>query len=101
MKGGLNLEIPEDRLISLIELASTKKRWTNQGKTTPRRCSQAGEDVMSILIFLHEVTVPRAQLEECSGKLTGLRGEGEKAEITVMGIQLCNPLLEHYFTRGS
>jgi hypothetical protein len=56
---------------------------------------------MSILIFLHEVTVPRAQLGECSGKLTGLRGEGEKAEITVMGIQLCNPLLEHYFTRGS
>jgi hypothetical protein len=54
---------------------------------------------MSILIFLHEVAVPRAQLEECSGKLTGLRDEGEKAEITIMGIQLCNPLLEHHFAR--
>jgi len=54
---------------------------------------------MSILIFLHEVTVPRAQLEECSGKLTGLRDEGEKAEITVVAIQPCNPLLEDYFTR--
>jgi hypothetical protein len=41
---------------------------------------------MSILIFLHEVAFPRAQLEECSGKLTGLRDEGEKAVITVVGI---------------
>jgi hypothetical protein len=39
-------------------------------------------------------------LEELSGKLTGLRDEGEKAEITAVGIQLCNPLFEHYFTRG-
>lgn len=48
---------------------------------------------MSILIFLYDLTVPREQLEEWSGKLTGLRDKGEKAKITVVEIQLCNPLL--------
>jgi hypothetical protein len=45
-----------------------------------------------------EEAAPRAQLEEWSGELTGLRDERGKAGIMVVGIQLCNPLLEHYFT---
>ena len=41
--------------------------------------------MVSILTFLHKVTVQRAQLEGWSGKLTGLRDKREKAEITVVG----------------
>jgi hypothetical protein len=60
MKDELNLEIQEDGLISLTEWASPEKKVDKPGEDSSRRCSQAGVGVVSILIFLHEVTGPRA-----------------------------------------
>jgi ADP-sugar diphosphatase len=64
MKDELDLEVPKDKLINLIELAIPEKKVEKPGETTQ--------------IFLYKVTVPRAQLEEWTGKLTGLRDKGEK-----------------------
>jgi ADP-sugar diphosphatase len=65
MKDELDLEIPEERLINSTELAIPEKKVDKPGETTPRAMfpSARGCDEY-IQIFLHEVTVPRAQLEE-------------------------------------
>jgi ADP-sugar diphosphatase len=80
MKDELGLEISEDdRLINLTELAIPEKKVEILGETTPRAIfPSAGGCDEYIQIFLHEVKVPRAQLDEWMGKLTGRRDEGEK-----------------------
>ena len=47
MKDELDLEISEDTLINLIELAIPEEKVEKPGETIPR-CSQAREVVMSI-----------------------------------------------------
>lgn len=79
MKDELDLEIPEDKLINLTELAIPEKNVDRPGEATPRAMfPSAGGCDENIQIFLHEMTVPRAQLKEWKGRLTGLRDEGEK-----------------------
>jgi hypothetical protein len=79
MKDELDLEILEERLINLTELAIPEKNVDKLEETTPRAMfPSAGGCDEYIQIFLHQMTVPRAQLEEWTGKLTGLRDEGEK-----------------------
>ena len=56
-----------------------QKEIEKPGEITPRAMFlSAGGCDEYIQIFLYEITVPRAQLEEWTGKLTGLREEGEK-----------------------
>lgn len=66
-------------MTNLTELVIPEKRVEKLEETTPRAMfpSAGGYDEY-IQIFLHEMAVPRAQLEEWTGKLTGLRDEGEK-----------------------
>jgi hypothetical protein len=78
MKQELDLEIPEEKLINLTELAIPEKK-VELGEITPRAMfPSAGGCDEYIQIVLHEMAVPRAQLKEWTGKLTGLRDEGEK-----------------------
>lgn len=78
IKQELGLEIPEEQLINLTELAMPEKKMKELGEATLRAIFlSAGGCDEYIQIFLHEVKVPRAQLEEWTGKLTGLRKEGE------------------------
>jgi 8-oxo-dGTP pyrophosphatase MutT (NUDIX family) len=79
IKQELGLEIPEEQLINLTELAIPEKKMEELGEATPRAMfPSAGGCDEYIQIFLHEVKVPRAQLKKWTGKLTGLREEGEK-----------------------
>ncbi|KAG4426903.1 hypothetical protein IFR05_017614, partial [Cadophora sp. M221] len=40
-----------------------------------------------IPIFLHEKRIPREQLKEWTGKLTGLRSEGEKITLKLVKLE--------------
>lgn len=73
----LGLRIPEDELINLSELAMQD---VGDGiEDVPKAIfPSAGGCDEYIPIFLHEKRVPREQLKEWTGKLTGLRDEGEK-----------------------
>jgi 8-oxo-dGTP pyrophosphatase MutT (NUDIX family) len=73
----LGLKIPEDELVNLSELAIDED--TKEGERLPRAMfPSAGGCDEYIPIFMHEKRVPRGQLKEWEGKLTGLRDEGEK-----------------------
>jgi hypothetical protein len=79
IKDELDLEIPEDKLINLTELAIPEKNVNKPGEATPKAMfPSAGGCDEYIQIFLYEMTVLRAQLKEWKGKLIGLRDEGEK-----------------------
>jgi ADP-sugar diphosphatase len=79
----IGLEIPEDELINLSELAIPEGGVG--GETSPRAMfPSAGGCDEYIPIFLHEKRVPREQLSEWTGKLTGLREEGEKVRFPLL-----------------
>lgn len=73
----IGLEIPEDELINLSELAIPACHEGEEQSPRAMFPSAGGCDEY-IPIFLHEKRVPREQLDEWTGKLTGLRSEGEK-----------------------
>lgn len=76
IKEEIGLEIPEEELVNLSELAIPEKEGE---EICPRAVfPSAGGCDEYIPIFLHEKRVPRVQLGEWSGRLTGLRDEGEK-----------------------
>jgi 8-oxo-dGTP pyrophosphatase MutT (NUDIX family) len=79
----LGLKIPEDELVNLSELAIHED--AGKGERLPRAMfPSAGGCDEYIPIFLHEKRVPRGQLKEWEGKLTGLRDEGEKVCATLI-----------------
>jgi ADP-sugar diphosphatase len=67
---GLNISVNE--LINLSELAIPK------GESPRAMFPSAGGCDEYVPIFLYEKRIPREQLKEWSGKLTGLRDEGER-----------------------
>ncbi|KAL1865644.1 hypothetical protein VTK73DRAFT_5118 [Phialemonium thermophilum] len=88
----LGLEIPARELTCLSELAGqrdgTKREEGEEGleaEGLPRAVfpSPGGSDEY-IPIYLHERRVPRAQLGEWTGRLTGLRDEGEKITLKLV-----------------
>ncbi|KAL2064218.1 hypothetical protein VTL71DRAFT_4712 [Oculimacula yallundae] len=86
IKEELGLEIPEDELVNLSELAIP------EGKEGEEICPRAmfpsaGGCDEYIPIFLHERRVPREQLGEWTGKLTGLRSEGEKITLKLVKLE--------------
>jgi 8-oxo-dGTP pyrophosphatase MutT (NUDIX family) len=69
------LKIPKDELINLSELAIPKEAAGDSPRgmfPSPGGCDEY------IPLFLYEKRIPREQLKEWTGKLTGLRDEGEK-----------------------
>lgn len=85
IKEELGMDIKEDELINLTELVIPEN--APGGEETPRAMfPSAGGCDEYIPLFLCEKRIPREQLKEWTGKLTGLRDEGEK--ITLKLVQL-------------
>ncbi|KAH6712269.1 NUDIX family hydrolase-like protein [Leptodontidium sp. MPI-SDFR-AT-0119] len=82
----IGLDIPEDELINLSELAIPA--CADGEEQSPRAMfpSPGGCDEY-IPIFLHEKRIPREQLKEWAGKLTGLRSEGEKITLKLVKLE--------------
>ncbi|OCK82679.1 NUDIX family hydrolase [Lepidopterella palustris CBS 459.81] len=94
------LEVPESKLINLTELAlagttttpstqgskpgnsaNLKEKLQNAMYPSPGACDEF------IPLFLYQKRVPRSQLDEWRGKLTGLRDEGEKITIKLVRLE--------------
>lgn len=88
IKEELGLDIPEDELINLSELAIPEDEGEGEREVNPRAIfPSAGGCDEYIPIFLHEKRVPREQLKEWTGKLTGLREEGEKITLKLVKLE--------------
>ena len=84
IKEELGLDIPEDELVDLTELAIPD----DTVEELPRAIfPSAGGCDEYIPLFLHEKRVPREQLKEWTGKLTGLRDEGEKITLKLVKLE--------------
>lgn len=81
IKEELGLDIPEDELVNLTELAIPGAG--DEGLPRAMYPSAGGCDEC-IPLFLHEKRVPRATLSEWTGRLTGLRDEGEKITLKLV-----------------
>jgi ADP-sugar diphosphatase len=96
------LQVPESELINMSELAMANAT-TTPPRTSQQHNSQHGERVVENLqkamypspgacdefipLFLYQKRVPRSQLDEWRGKLTGLREEGEKITIKLAKLE--------------
>ncbi|KAL3423997.1 NUDIX domain-containing protein [Phlyctema vagabunda] len=88
IKEELGLEIPEDELTNLTEMAIPKHSGRDDEEELPKAIfPSAGGCDEYIPIFLHEKRVPRVQLQEWTGKLTGLRDEGEKITLKLVKLE--------------
>ncbi|KAL8874579.1 MAG: hypothetical protein Q9174_000106 [Haloplaca sp. 1 TL-2023] len=85
------LEVPGKDLLNMTELAISPSSGTNENLQRGVYPSPGGCDEF-IPIFLWQKRVPRGQLQQWQGKLTGLREHGEK--ITLMLCPL-NQLWKH------
>ena len=83
------LEIPSSELINLTELVfapQVLQEETQEQLQAGVYPSPGGSDEY-IPIFLWQKRVPREQLNEWSGKLTGLRNEGEKITLRLARLE--------------
>ncbi|KAK0628242.1 hypothetical protein B0T17DRAFT_588437 [Bombardia bombarda] len=90
----LGLEIPQEELINLSDMAfpaaaAAAAAATTEGKEKNENLPQAmfpsaGGCDEYIPIFMHERRVPREQLGEWTGRLTGLREHGEKITLKLV-----------------
>lgn len=87
IKEELHLEIPESQLRCLSDMAAGKNE-SIEGEGLPSAMyPSAGGCDEYIPIYMHEHRVPRAQLKEWTGKLTGLRDEGEKITLKLVKME--------------
>ena len=77
----IGLVIKEDELVNLSALAEAAP--SEEGLPAAMFPSAGGCDE-HITIYSYEKRIPRSQLQEWSGKLTGLRGRGEKITLKVV-----------------
>lgn len=81
----LGLEIPATELTDLSKLAlgpgRAQEDLANAVYPSPGACDEF------IPIFMHERRVPREQLKEWTGKLTGLREHGERITLKLVRMQ--------------
>lgn len=80
----LGLTIKEDELTCLSELAAPAE--SEEGLAEAMFPSAGGCDEY-LTIYSHERRIPREQLKEWSGKLTGLRSHGEKITLKVVPLK--------------
>lgn len=86
IKEELGMEIREDELINMTELAIPES--SGAAEETPRAMfPSAGGCDEYIPLFLCEKRIPREQLKEWTGKLTGLRDEGEKITLKLVKLE--------------
>ncbi|KAI9743390.1 MAG: hypothetical protein M1818_003236 [Claussenomyces sp. TS43310] len=82
----LGLEIPEEQLTNLTELSIL--HGDEKGERIPRAVfPSAGGCDEYIPIFMHTRRVPRSQLKEWTGRLTGLRDHGEKITLKLVRLE--------------
>jgi ADP-sugar diphosphatase len=80
------LSIPEEELVDMTSLASLPPNQAGEGLhagiyPSPGACDEF------IPVFLNQKRVPRDQLKEWQGKLTGLRDEGEKITLKLVPLK--------------
>ncbi|GJN69484.1 hypothetical protein PCL_02045 [Purpureocillium lilacinum] len=84
MEEELGITIQEDELVCLSELAApSETEGINEGLPQAMYPSAGGCDE-HITIYSYERRIPRDQLREWSGRLTGLRDHGEKITLKVV-----------------
>lgn len=81
IKEELGLEIPESELVDLTALAVPDD---GEERLPQMMFPSAGGCDEGIALFLHERRVGRGTLREWTGKLTGLRDEGEKITLKLV-----------------
>lgn len=86
IKEELGLEILSAELTCLSDLAMPVTSGPSKGLPRATFPSAGGCDEY-IPIFMHERRVPRAQLRDWTGKLTGLRDSGEKITLKLVKMQ--------------
>ncbi|GKT62536.1 NUDIX domain-containing protein [Colletotrichum tofieldiae] len=89
IKEELGLEIHESELACLSELAGTGRSVDNEideGLAEAMYPSAGGCDEF-VTLYSHERRISRGQLEEWSGKLTGLRDHGEKITLKLVAMK--------------
>jgi ADP-sugar diphosphatase len=86
MQEELGLEIRDDELTCLSELANPQSETAEADEEDLPKAMypSAGGCDEHVTIYVHERRVPRAQLKEWSGKLTGLRDHGEKITLKIV-----------------
>lgn len=86
MQEECGLEIHEDQLTCLSELAGAGRAAEEEGdeRLAEAMFPSAGGCDEFITIYSHERRIPREQLKEWSGKLTGLRDHGEKITLKIV-----------------
>ncbi len=86
IKEELGIEIPELELLNLSELAIPKA--VEGGDRLPQAMfpSGGGSDEY-VPIFLHQMRVKRETLNGWTGKLTGLREQGEKISLKLVRLE--------------
>lgn len=79
----LGITIHEDELTCLSELASPNADGVDEGLAAAMFPSAGGCDE-HVTMYSHERRIPRGQLRDWSGRLTGLRSHGEKITLKVV-----------------
>ncbi|RAL64859.1 hypothetical protein DID88_001455 [Monilinia fructigena] len=83
----LGWTIPADELTNLSELAIGDEA-NKEGETLPRAMfPSAGGCDEFVQIFLHEKKISREELKKITGKLTGLRDDGEKITLKLVKLE--------------
>lgn len=81
------MKVTNSDLLDMTKLAfSDSEPSTGESLQMATYPSPGGSDEF-IPIFLHQRRIPRAQLKEWQGKLTGLRNEGEKITLRLVKLQ--------------
>lgn len=82
------LKIKEDELIDLTKLTFGSEDETKDGEKLQKAMyPSAGGCDEFVPVFLHQQRIPRKQLKDWQGKLTGLRDHGEKITLKVVRLE--------------
>ncbi|KAI9696419.1 MAG: hypothetical protein M1836_005697 [Candelina mexicana] len=87
IKEEIGLEIPQDQLTDMTKLALPSTEGTTGEKLQQGTYPSPGGCDEFVPIFLHQRRVPREQLNEWQGKLTGLREHGEKITLKLVSLE--------------
>ncbi|KAG5927139.1 hypothetical protein E4U42_002550 [Claviceps africana] len=85
----LGLVINEEDLVCLSELAdNAAKGWGAEGEQLPAATfPSAGGCDEHVTIYSYEKRIPRTQLKDWTGRLTGLRSQGEKITLKLVHME--------------
>lgn len=88
IKEETGLSIPQNELIDMTSLALQSERSEEDTEKLQNAVypSPGGSDEF-IPLFLHQKIVPRREIEDMQGRLTGLRKEGEKITLKLVPLE--------------